>query len=144
MSSKLFQLLTMLLIFNIQKIANQQCLVSKAKIRSIIRGHQIDVVNQKKGALISSKKQNGFLGGNNGSCLRDTIYTLTGYTSSSLGQSVKLELLQNYELNTIKIWFWDGDNRFYRIQVYIIYENSETQIYDNFAKSIFTIKFPTR
>ncbi|CAD8058059.1 unnamed protein product [Paramecium primaurelia] len=141
MSSKLLKLLTMLLIFNMPVISNQKCLTRQTKIKSIIRGNYQNVLHLYKGALISSRITNGFLGGNNGCCLRDSIYTLSTYTWSPTGQSITLDLLQKYELNTLKIWFWDGDNRFYRIRIYIIFENSETQIYDNFAQSVFTIKF---
>ncbi|CAD8113199.1 unnamed protein product [Paramecium sonneborni] len=140
MSSKLFEIFTLLLLFNVS--GSQCCLARQAKIKSIIRGYKKNVLHQCNGALISSKILNGFLGGNNGSCLRDTIYTLFTYTWSSTGYSITFDLTQKYELNTLKIWFWDGDNRFYKIQIYIILESSETQIYDNFVQSVFTIYFP--
>ncbi|CAD8209881.1 unnamed protein product [Paramecium octaurelia] len=125
-------------------IANQLCLRQQAKIKSIIRGHYKNAFSQNKGTLITSKILNIFVGGDKGSCLRDTIYTVTVYTLSLVGYSIDFWLLQKYEINTLKIWLWDGDNRQYNIQIFIIFDGQETQIYNNLAKSLLTLTFPSQ
>ncbi|CAD8107818.1 unnamed protein product [Paramecium sonneborni] len=132
----------MILLFNMNLIANQFCLRRQFKMHSILRGHYKNVLYIGNGALISSKISNVFYGGNNGSCLKDSIYILSVYQWCGIGSSIKLDLLQNQELNTLKIWFQDGDNRLYRIKIYIIFDNKETQIYNDFTKSVFIITFP--
>ncbi|CAD8214359.1 unnamed protein product [Paramecium octaurelia] len=52
------------------------------------------------------------------------------------------QLFQVYELNKLKIWFWDNDSRFYTINTYIIEEKQETLAYDGTAQSSFILKFP--
>ncbi|CAD8117460.1 unnamed protein product [Paramecium sonneborni] len=96
----------------------------------------------KNGALISSRKSKSFLEGNDGSCMRDSIYTLSTFQQSSTGNSIIFDLLQKYKLNTLKILFCNGDNRQYKIGIYIKFDNKETLIYDCYAKSILKITFP--
>ncbi|CAD8211021.1 unnamed protein product [Paramecium octaurelia] len=142
MQWKLFQILAMILFFNMPIIANQYCLRRQVKIKSIIRGNYKNVLHIQNGALISSKSSNKFYGGNNGICLKDAAYITSIYQWCQQGYSIVLVFLQKYELNTLKIWFWDGDNRIYRIKIYTQLESQETQIYDGFTKSVFTISFP--
>ncbi|CAD8089857.1 unnamed protein product [Paramecium primaurelia] len=89
---------------------------------------------------------NWLCGGNDGNCLRNAIYILGAncdYIFCDIGYSIQLDLMQKYELNTLKIWLWDGDYRFSTIKVFIKLENTETLIYDsNLAQSIVTITFP--
>ncbi|CAD8213491.1 unnamed protein product [Paramecium pentaurelia] len=77
---------------------------------------------------------------------RDTIYIIGGaygYQWCRIGQSIQVDLIQKYELNTIKIWLWDQDNRVYRVKVFIKFQNIETKIYEsNLAQSVVTIRFP--
>ncbi|CAD8215566.1 unnamed protein product [Paramecium octaurelia] len=141
-------LCAILLLYNIQLVVNTPCKRREAKLKSIIRGKYKNVLNYNMGALISSKQQNGFYVGIYGSCLRDNIYTITGgygYTSSVLGKSIIFDLQEYYELNTLKIWFWDQTYRFYRLKIYLIYNDVETIIYEsNFVQSITTINFPVQ
>ncbi|CAD8187996.1 unnamed protein product [Paramecium octaurelia] len=144
MAKRIHQLFVFILLINMSLIANQLCLRQQAKVKSIIRGHYKNAFSQSKGALITSKLLNGFLGGDNGSCLRDTIYTLSAYTYSQIGYSINLGLFQKQEINTLKIWLWDGDNRYYNIKIFIILDGQETQIFNNLAKSILTLTFPSQ
>ncbi|CAD8137807.1 unnamed protein product [Paramecium octaurelia] len=141
-------LCAILLLYKIQLVVNTPCNRREAKLKSIIRGKYKNVINYNMGTLISSKQQNGFAVGIYGSCLRDNIYTITGgygFTSSAIGNSIIFDLQEQYELNTLKIWLWDQSYRFYRIQIYLIYQQVETIIYEsNFAQSITTITFPVQ
>ncbi|CAD8190277.1 unnamed protein product [Paramecium pentaurelia] len=135
------QLLTILLFFYWFIGTNQICLNKYNQMLSIIRGNYKNVLHLMNGAIISSRKQNGFLGDNHGSCLNDAIYRITNYTWNLTGNSIIFELIQTYELNTLKLWFWDGDNRIYRFNIYIINETQESLIYDSTSNSIFTLTF---
>lgn len=55
-----------------------------------------------------------------GSCLRNEIYQFLGYTFCSLGYSITLDLIHNFELNTLKLWFRDEDYRVYSVKVFLI------------------------
>ncbi|CAD8202682.1 unnamed protein product [Paramecium octaurelia] len=141
-------LLAILLLCNIQLVVNTPCNRREATLTSIIRGKYKNVLNYDMGTLISSKQQNEFSVGIYGSCLRDNIYTITseyGFISSEIGDSIIFDLQEQYELNTLKIWLWDQSNRFYRIKIYLIYQDVETIIYEsNFVQSITTITFPAQ
>ncbi|CAD8201710.1 unnamed protein product [Paramecium pentaurelia] len=134
-----------LLLFNFELVYNQACQRREARLKFITRGKYKNVLNYNMGALISSKVINGFSGGNQGSCYRDTIYTITGgygFTASALGNSIIFDLQEQYQLNTLKIWFWDQSYRFYTIKIYLIYNDVETIIYEStLVQSITTIKF---
>ncbi|CAD8179251.1 unnamed protein product [Paramecium pentaurelia] len=146
MKWKIYIISITLLLLNTQLDAYQLCFKRQARIRSILRGNYQNALNQNRGALISSKLQNGFAGGVQGSSLRDNIYTITGgfgYTASAIGNSIIFDLQQQYELNTLKVWLWDQDDRVYRLKVYLIQNDVETQIFEsNFVQKILTIKFP--
>ncbi|CAD8133603.1 unnamed protein product [Paramecium octaurelia] len=144
MAKHINQIFVLILLINISIVANQLCLRQQAKIKSIVRAHYKNAFSQYKGALISSKILIGFVGGNNGSCLRDNIYTFNLYTESPIGYSIDLALIQKYEINTLKIWFWDGDNRYYNVKITILLDGEETQIYNNLARNILTITFPSQ
>ncbi|CAD8132573.1 unnamed protein product [Paramecium octaurelia] len=144
MAKHIHQTFVFILLINMSLIANQLCLRQQAKIKSIIRGQYKNAFSQNKGTLITSKMLNIFVGGDKGSCLRDTIYIITVYTLSSLGYSINFGLLQKYEINTLRIWFWDGDNRQYNIKIFILFDGHETQIYNNLANSILTVTFPSQ
>ncbi|CAD8214617.1 unnamed protein product [Paramecium octaurelia] len=103
---KKLQILKMLIIVNFLTATIQICLKQQDELLSIIRGKYKNVLQLNRGAIISSRKQNVFLGGNYGSCLNDAIYQLSYYTWSLQGQSITFQLPQSYELNTLKIWFW--------------------------------------
>ncbi|CAD8198831.1 unnamed protein product [Paramecium pentaurelia] len=113
-----------------------------------IEQNYLNVLNYHNGDLISSKNKNQFNDHNDGSPFRDEIYLVTsyfGFLMCSLEQSIQINLIQKYELNTLKIWLWDRNNRFYTMEVFIIFENVETRIYENNqAQSILTIKFPAQ
>ncbi|CAD8105956.1 unnamed protein product [Paramecium primaurelia] len=137
-----------LLIIGYIQTANLQCLNVCSRINSTKRGNYLNVLNYHNGDLISSKNKNQFNDYNDGSPFRDEIYLVTsyfGFLMCSLGQSIQINLIQKYELNTLKIWLWDRTNRFYTIEVFIIFENVETRIYEsNQAQSILTIQFPAQ
>ncbi|CAD8116045.1 unnamed protein product [Paramecium sonneborni] len=148
MKWKTFIILVTLLFLNTQLEAYQICQKKQAKFRSIIRGDYQNMLNYYRGVVISSKLQNGFAGGLQGSSLRDNIYMISGiygFTATSIGNSIIFDLQQQYELNTLKIWLWDQDDRVYRIKVYLIYKDIETKIYEsNLAQTIVTITFPSQ
>ncbi|CAD8203724.1 unnamed protein product [Paramecium pentaurelia] len=142
---------TLIILFTIAyiQITHQNCSSINEKIqRSIIRGNYQNVLNQNQGNLIQSKNVIWFGGSIVGNFLRNAIYKVDGeigFLFCSIGYSLKVDLLQKYELNTVKIWLWNGDYRFYNIKVFIKLENTETKIYDsNQAQSIVTIKFPNQ
>ncbi|CAD8187962.1 unnamed protein product [Paramecium octaurelia] len=107
----------MLIFFSLVIDSNQTSLKSKDDMLSAIRGNYKNVLQKEEGAIISSKSQNGMKAGNNGSCLNDQMYDLEIYTWNSSGYSITFQLRQIYELNTLKIWFWDGNSRIYRFKM---------------------------
>ncbi|CAD8197583.1 unnamed protein product [Paramecium pentaurelia] len=133
--------LIILLTTNYIQITHQNCSSINQKIQqSIIRGNYQNVLNQNWGNLISSKNMNWLCGGNDGNCLRNAILYQVKIVVTYIAIQ---DLMQKYELNTLKIWLWDGDYRFSTIKVFIKLENTETLIYDsNLAQSIVTITFP--
>ncbi|CAK56681.1 unnamed protein product (macronuclear) [Paramecium tetraurelia] len=122
--------------------SNSICLKNQNYFLSIIRGNYKNVLQKNGEAIISSRLQNGMKAGKDGSCLNDSMYDLDIYTWNYHGQSIAFQLRQVYELNTLKIWFWDGDSRIYRFKIYIQNENQEKLVYDGTGKSIFILKFP--
>ncbi|CAD8094314.1 unnamed protein product [Paramecium primaurelia] len=132
----------MLLYINTLISWQKNCFIKKAEIISIIRGNYKSALNVNTGSLISSKNQNSFYGGMIGSCLRNEIYQFLGYTFCSLGYSITLDLIHNFELNTLKLWFRDEDYRVYSVKVFLINQDHEIQIYDGTAYSIITLTFP--
>ncbi|CAD8196073.1 unnamed protein product [Paramecium octaurelia] len=145
MMRKNYIILVTLFILNFQLAANQVCKQRQARLYSILRGKYYNVLNQNRGGIISSKLSNSFAGGIQGSCIRDNTNYINGsfgYTACGIGLSIIFDLVQQYQLNTLKIWLWDQDDRFYRIKVYLIYNDLKTQIYEsNFAQQAITITF---
>ncbi|CAD8143870.1 unnamed protein product [Paramecium octaurelia] len=139
-------IVAILILLDLSLLTHQQCLKRQATMRSIIRGKYKNALHISNGALISSKNEDVFVQRNSGSCLRDTIYEVnssTGFMYCMQGFSISLKLRQKCELNTLKLWIWDRDNRFQTFQAYVKVGNMETKIYEtNIAQSVVTIIFP--
>ncbi|CAD8063510.1 unnamed protein product [Paramecium sonneborni] len=105
--------------------------------RSQIRGDYQDVVNERSGALISNARQLTFYGDQfNNSPLRDAIYDIAlnskGYVSAPASGKIQLDLLQEYEINTIVIWFYDLTTITYKFKVTLVNpDDSLTEVYNN-------------
>ncbi|CAD8128293.1 unnamed protein product [Paramecium sonneborni] len=119
------------------------------RFRSKIRGQYKNVIQEQRGALISNRNQISFAGTQlNRSPLRTEIYFVNGgrgYTVQYIGRYMIVDLLQNYEINTIKMWMYDRDSylRTYDLKVYIQGSGGDKLlIYENtVATSIIKIKF---
>ncbi|CAD8142944.1 unnamed protein product [Paramecium pentaurelia] len=104
-----------------------------------IRGDYQDVVNERSGALISNARQLTFYGDQfNNSPLRDAIYDIApgskGYVLAPVSGKIQLDLLQEYELNTVVIWFYDLSVITYKFKVTLIYPDDTSQdVYSNNA-----------
>ncbi|CAD8128294.1 unnamed protein product [Paramecium sonneborni] len=117
--------------------------------KSVIRGEYKDVAHESAGAIISNGRIVGYVGGQkNSSPLRSAIYYIVsgGYCYVGSSYFINIDLLQTYELNTIKIWLYDRDPTFirtYDIEVYISgLDITDQLIYENnISKSLTTIKF---
>ena len=72
-------------------------------------------------------------------------YLITGYSYVTNQNSLIIELMHAYEINSIKFLLWDGDNRMYDLTVEISYDTDYThfkKVYDSVnAQSWITIKF---
>ncbi|CAD8211268.1 unnamed protein product [Paramecium pentaurelia] len=112
---------------------------------SIIRGNYKDVASQFNGALLSSARKTIFwtLGIEN-SPLRNLLYYYPpdpnlhqGHVVARLGESIIVEFLQAYEINTVRFWMWDNDDRQTDIQVLTIAADRRTEkfIYDGNAQA---------
>ncbi|CAD8184245.1 unnamed protein product [Paramecium octaurelia] len=82
--------------------------------KSILRGHYKDVASESNGAMVSSARQNQFLGitNQNPSPLRDSIYAVqvnNGHINTFY--LLEVSFAQTHEINQIMIWFYDLDNR---------------------------------
>ncbi|CAD8207362.1 unnamed protein product [Paramecium octaurelia] len=78
------------------------------------------------------------------SCFRDIIYTVAGnfgYTGNLIGTSIIIDLQQAYELNTLKLWFYDLDSRSYTIRAYVIFNNTDKIISESYHGQSITIIF---
>ncbi|CAD8151222.1 unnamed protein product [Paramecium octaurelia] len=131
---------------------NQSCFCKTyqtLKVRSTLRGQYKNILQEQKGALISNKKQVGFAGNQfNRSPLRSEVYDVgsgKGYTISSIGQFVIIDLPQIYEINTIKFWVYDRDINLRTFDIKVQVQNSQGLIQliyeDTVATSITKIKF---
>ncbi|CAK67498.1 unnamed protein product (macronuclear) [Paramecium tetraurelia] len=139
-------IVAIIILLDFSLITHQQCLKRQTTMRSITRGKYKNSLHISNGALISSTKENFFYKNNSGNCLRDTIYEVSGQTGFMYcmpGFSIQLKLLQKYELNTLKLWIWDRDNRLQTLQLYVKVGNLETKVYETtMAQSVVTITFP--
>ncbi|CAK66044.1 unnamed protein product (macronuclear) [Paramecium tetraurelia] len=133
---------TILIIYLLFVIANSATTYSDQDLmilieRSQIRGDYQDVVNERSGALISNARQLTFYGDQfNNSPLRDAIYDIAagskGYVLAPVNGKIQLDLLQEYEINTIVIWFYDLTVITYKFKVTLIYpDDSQAIIYTN-------------
>ncbi|CAD8146594.1 unnamed protein product [Paramecium octaurelia] len=102
---------------------------------SIIRGNYKDVASQFNGALISSARINTFwTPGIENSPLRNLLYYYPtgpnlhqGHVVAWLGQSIIVQFLQAYQINTVRFWMWDIDNRETDMQVFAIAADRKTE-----------------
>ncbi|CAK70434.1 unnamed protein product (macronuclear) [Paramecium tetraurelia] len=126
---------TSLLLIIIELVTNQICQKTDTTIKSIIRGNYLMSNFQNHKIYIE--------GGNEGSCLLDNIYIVEyrfGHPTSLIGTSIIFYLYQTYELNTLKIWFWDLKTTFYAISDFIIFNNIETIIYESSRGQLITFQ----
>ncbi|CAD8214443.1 unnamed protein product [Paramecium octaurelia] len=102
---------------------------------SIIRGNYKDVASQYNGALLSTARVNTFwTPGIENSPLRNLLYyyptgpgRLQGHVVAWLGQSIIVQFLQAYQINTVRFWMWDEDNRETDMQVFAIAADRKTE-----------------
>ncbi|CAD8052089.1 unnamed protein product [Paramecium primaurelia] len=118
------------------------------KIKALTRGYYKNVISYDASPLLTSRKQNQFAGVGNemGILFRNEIYQASSNqrgTYISLGQSIIIELLQVYELNTLKIVLRNGNIRTYDFIVYASDSNEEIIIFDSITNyiEVVTIKF---
>ncbi|CAK66041.1 unnamed protein product (macronuclear) [Paramecium tetraurelia] len=124
--------------------------LDEIKQKSVIRGEYKDVAQESAGAIVFNSRTVGYVGGQkNSSPLRDAIYYIIsgGYCYAGMSQFIIIDLLQTYQLNTIKVWLYDRDPTFirtYDMQLFISSSDTNDQlIYEsNISKSLTTIKFP--
>ncbi|CAD8116534.1 unnamed protein product [Paramecium primaurelia] len=118
--------------------------------KSIIRGHYKDVASQFNGALLSSARTTWYWEqGADNSPLRNLLYhypepVKQGHVVAELGESMIVQFLQAYEINTVRFWMWDGDTRQTDIQVFTIAKDGQTEkiIFDGIAQpTIIVAKF---
>ncbi|CAD8206379.1 unnamed protein product [Paramecium octaurelia] len=134
---KMLKLMLMLLIFHFLRATNQICIKRQDELLLVIRGNYKNVLQLNGGAIISTKLENGFgfEGGNMEAALMGhftNFYIIRGTFQEN----------QLYELNTLKIRFFDNDGRIYSVNIFLLNEKQETLIYDGNAQSIFILKFP--
>ncbi|CAD8214751.1 unnamed protein product [Paramecium octaurelia] len=108
---------------------------------SIIRGNYKDVASQFNGALLSTARANSFQSpGFENNPLRNLLYyyppdplLYQGHVIAWLGQSIIVQFLQAYQINTVRFWMWDGDSRETDMQVFAIAADRKTEnvIFDN-------------
>ncbi|CAD8085184.1 unnamed protein product [Paramecium primaurelia] len=71
-------------------------------------------------------------------------YLVIGHVVARLSESIIVQFLQAYEINTVKFWMWDGDTRQTDIQVFTIAKDGQTEniIFDGFTQpTIMVVKF---
>ncbi|CAK66049.1 unnamed protein product (macronuclear) [Paramecium tetraurelia] len=146
-----FYLSLLLITFLISQSYSQVYGCQRVKqLKSILRGNNKNVISYENGSLLASRKQNLFNGSgkSTGILFRNEIYEnsldLKG-TYCSISYSLIINLRQNYELNNLILWLWDGETRYYNLIVYAIYSEKETIIFDSVsASAIVHIKFPVQ
>ncbi|CAD8118043.1 unnamed protein product [Paramecium sonneborni] len=118
--------------------------------KSIIRGHYKDVASEQNGGLMANARLLYFHGdGESKSPLRNRIYfsyANLGHARCNLGQSMIVQFLQAYEINTIRIRFWDPDDRIHNFKLFAIEkaDSDETLIHEGSIHGLITIKFSDR
>ncbi|CAD8174433.1 unnamed protein product [Paramecium octaurelia] len=119
--------------------------------KSILRGHYKDVASESNGALLSSARRNSFYRPNiDNSPLRNSLYfsdiDATAHTFIGLHESIIIEFLQVYEINTIRFWMLDHDiRRVANMQIFVIGVNRTTEslIYEGDVQpAVHSLKFP--
>ncbi|CAD8130920.1 unnamed protein product [Paramecium sonneborni] len=130
----------------------QQCRCECQYNKHILRGYYRNIMHQNSGVLLEQRNSIWLhLNQVQGLFFRDSIeqdrYTnlqTVGYTSClQIMCKIRISLLQNFEINTLRIWMWDGDVRSYKFSVYAISENKEKLIsIQNAASGVTTICFP--
>ncbi|CAD8062809.1 unnamed protein product [Paramecium primaurelia] len=121
------------------------------KIKALTRGYYKNVMSYDASPLLTSRKQNLFVGVGKemGILLRNEIYSADSNnrgTYMSLGKSIIIELLQVYQLNTLKLMLRNGNVRTYDFIVYASDSNKEIKIFDSITYyiEVVTIKFPNQ
>ncbi|CAD8102368.1 unnamed protein product [Paramecium sonneborni] len=137
---------------------SQNCSIQKfkycqkqIKLKALIRGNYKNVIRFDEGPLLASRKQNLFLGVGRliGILFRNEIYEIySNYrgTYCQIGQSIVIELIQVFELNTLLIMLRNGDIRTYDFIIYASDSNKETVIFDSviYYIEVAKIKFPNQ
>ncbi|CAD8214770.1 unnamed protein product [Paramecium octaurelia] len=137
-----------LLEFSIQNT----CTKNDFRDRSILRGHYKDVASDSNGGFMANARDIVFFNygefsspfGNNIYSNQSDIYF--GYGSCRRYQSMNVKFRQIYEINTIRIRFWDQATRIYYFKIFATYkeDSDEVQIYDGNAIGLVTINFSAR
>ncbi|CAD8214715.1 unnamed protein product [Paramecium octaurelia] len=130
---------------NVKCSQNDLYILRKA---SIIRGNYRDVASQFNGALIPSARAILFHVSNiDNSPLRNSLYPHyigdLGHVDVYLRESVIVRFLSINQINTVRFWMWDNDNRQTEMQVFVITADLiEKVIFDGIAKStLYVLKF---
>ncbi|CAK89351.1 unnamed protein product (macronuclear) [Paramecium tetraurelia] len=119
--------------------------------KSKIRGNYVDVASEKKGAVISTARNNLFsFQGTLASPLRDYLYFFNnlsqyvGHIDFNLHQSIIIELLHPYEINLVRFRLWDNDKRIAELQIFIVVVDkiTETEIFNGFTQYVSEVRFP--
>ncbi|CAD8213639.1 unnamed protein product [Paramecium pentaurelia] len=142
-----------IILFFLIQYTEQNCIRSFKQQKSILKGNHKNVLQLQQGSMISSKKINMLLFGNNGSLFKDNPYTIMSngvdFIYCHIGSNISIALMQKYLLNTLKIWLQEYDYifqqqfRYYDIIIYTILNNEKTKIYESKqANCIITIEFP--
>ncbi|CAD8128302.1 unnamed protein product [Paramecium sonneborni] len=108
------------------------------QFKSTLRGNYKNVISYENGSLLISRKQNSFNGSGRflGVLFRNEIYANSADikgTFCSINTSIIIQLRQNYELNTLVLWLWDGQSRQYNLVVYASHLENETVIFDQIS-----------
>ncbi|CAD8094671.1 unnamed protein product [Paramecium primaurelia] len=130
-------------VFNFSLTYNCQGYTSK----SFIRGHYRDVLSEQNGGLLENARQIYFYGnGDLKSPLKNNLYfsqdnlLYFGHARCDRNEFMIFPSTQAYQINTIRIRFWDYDTRIHNFQVYC----DEVKIYEGFAQGVLIIKFSDR
>ncbi|CAD8063504.1 unnamed protein product [Paramecium sonneborni] len=145
---KISCLLILITLQQFQSCCLSSCYLREKKFKSILRGNYKNVISYENDSLLISRKQNNFNGSGRliGMLFRNQIYGEVKGTHCQINYSIIIQLKQNYELNTLILWLWDQQTRYYNLVVYVSYQEQETVIFDQvaaFAKAIY-INFPAQ
>ncbi|CAD8094669.1 unnamed protein product [Paramecium primaurelia] len=111
---------------------------------SFIRGHYRDVLSEQNGGLLENARQIYLFGnGDQKSPLRNNLYfsqVYFGHARCDRNEFMIFPSTQAYQINTIRIRFWNYDTRIHNFEVYC----DEVKIYEGFAQGVVIIKFSDR